>query len=241
MSIRPVKDSQETAVTHEGADITLESVEYTDSPHDFYLGSITSGENPVLYKEGFRGSPVLFDAPITTQPSLPQTYQLDQRVLSWTTTFDIVSGGANYGNISAKLISLTPTFTYQNSQGQKVATGSARFIAIGSTIDIYDAQGALLGTVKEKIFQSWGISSQYEIKDAQGNVIAISDKFQLGATSFTIRDNSGKNVATIERPWINLTGDTWTVKTGSSTAVDPRIVAMIAPFKTFSDQQRSSE
>src|SRR5690606_16654311 len=120
--------------------------------------------------------------------SLTNSFYLDEHVTSLTTKLSVLSddGSTGYGSVTKDIVALTTAFTYTDGSGEIAATASQRMLSWGVKIDVYDASGTLLGTIQERIleslFKTW---TTYEILDAQGRVIAVSKKLQLGTTRFT--------------------------------------------------------
>ena len=127
-------------------------------------------------------------------------------------------------------------FRYKDKTGALVATAKAEFSPFQVIIDVFDARGQKIGTIREQIFSSlFGVVNKYIIFDASNNKIAETDKFQFVATKFTITDNKRQLVATISRPAFQLMTDKWTVSVHNSDVVDSRILVVIAAFKTAED------
>lgn len=169
---------------------------------------------------------------------LPASFEVDERVIAFTTTFDIVSGGKNYGTVSEHLISWGRTFTYTDGTGVQIATAKARVFSWGTHIDVYDASGRLIGSIKEEILNSlFKVHTVYSILDASGNVVARSEKVEFFSTNIAMRAG-GREIATLHRPVFNLAGDTWYVSVNDPSVVDMRVIIMIGAYKTAVDNER---
>lgn len=180
----------------------------------------------------------LFGGGPTNQAShsqLPNSFYLDEHVVTWTTKLSVVSndGDTGYGTVTKHALAIGTKFTYTDGEGKVAATAKKQLISWGTKIDIYDEHGNLLGTLKEKVFESllktW---TTYQIVDANDNIIAESEKVQFGATKFTLKTPGGVEVVKLYRPWINVTGDNWYVDIKNQNVVDKRILIMIAAFKS---------
>lgn len=186
------------------------------------------------------GRPIQAEVDTSNVPQLPSSFRVHEKVLTlFATQFTIDNGGKKYGTIDKKVFSLTTAFTYKDGAGKTQSIAKARFFSLGSTVDITDANGKVIGTIQEKIFKSlFKVSTEYAILDANGREVATSDKLDLFATKFTLKDKSGKTVVEMKRPMINWLSDNWDVKVYDAKAIDPRILIMIPAFKTAADNSR---
>ena len=166
-------------------------------------------------------------------PSIPNQFTLNERIISFTTTFDLQDDDGTFGKIEEKFLKLTRSFNYTDSSGYKVAEAREKPFSWGVQVDVFDCQGQKIGTIKENILKSlFKASTTYTIENVIGNVVAVSNKVDIVATSFTLTDPSGKKIATLKRPMINLFGDNWNVKVYNHDILDPRILVMIGAYKT---------
>ena len=85
------------------------------------------------------------------------------------------------------------------------------------------------------------IHTTYSILDASDREIAVSEKVDWISTSVTLSKPNGGVIATLKRPWLNILADSWTVKVADKSAVDPRLIVMIAAYKTSVDNDRRAE
>jgi uncharacterized protein YxjI len=174
--------------------------------------------------------------------SLPNHFSMEERLFfKWGNTLDVTKNGVNYGTVSKNPISLTTTFNYDDNTGARAATASVAFLSWGTQIDVSDAGGRRIGTIKEEVlyslFKTW---TTYIILDANGNQVAISEKTDFFATTFNLTGNDGHAIATIHRPAFNWFGDNWDVTIQDNSTVDPRLVLMIPAFKTSADNAKKS-
>jgi uncharacterized protein YxjI len=175
--------------------------------------------------------------------SLPNHYSMKERVfLKWGDTLDVTENGVNYGTVSKQLIAFTSTFNYDDNTGARSATASVAVLSWGTQIDVNDAQGRRIGTIKEEVFNSFlKVLTTYKILDANGNQVATSQKTDFFSTTFNLTDNAGRSIATVHRPGFNWFGDNWDVNIQDDSNVDPRLVLMIPAFKTSADNAKKSE
>jgi uncharacterized protein YxjI len=189
-----------------------------------------AGEVPALPASAVSG-PAAF--------SVPAEFTIKERVISLTDTFDLKAGDKVFGRITEKLISLTKSFTLATPDGACVAKARSRILSWGTHIDVTDCSGAKIGAIKEEVFKSLlKVHTTYAILDAADRPAAVSTKVDWIATSVTLTKPGGGAVATLDRRWLNILSDSWTVRTHDAAAVDPRLIVMIAAYKTSVDNDR---
>lgn len=115
--------------------------------------------------------------------------------------------------------------------------------ALRSTIVIEDAEGKVIGTLREKWWSAAGSAAQwfllgaiyysnYEILDPNGNVIAESEKRPMYPSLVIKKDGEYLNEGS--RPAWNFSfmGEKWELKTNKPNVVDRRIWAFVAAYRT---------
>ncbi|MDP4008558.1 MAG: hypothetical protein Q8P68_05200 [Candidatus Peregrinibacteria bacterium] len=170
-------------------------------------------------------------------------YIVDEHVISLTTTFSVTKDGAEAGEIVKKIISLTPTYTYSNKDGDCLAVARRALISIGNEVDVKDCSGKELAVIHENIIKTLfgaGIKTSYRINGPDGTEIGSSVGTKFMATSFDITDANGTAAMHAKRPMINFTGDTWRI-TIEDTAIDTRALILLVAFKTDADNERKKE
>ena len=160
---------------------------------------------------------------------LPNKFTITEDVISIGTDFTINDDIV----IHQKLFNLTSTFKLYIDEELYTEARQA-MISIGSSINIYDNKGIKIGTIQERIFNSWGVYSKYEILDKNGKLIASSEKRQLMVTSFTLKDTKGNTICKISRPAINIFSDEWSVDIYDK-SFDKRLLVFIPCYKTHRD------
>jgi uncharacterized protein YxjI len=137
-----------------------------------------------------------------TPRQLPSQFTVKERAFfKWGDTFDVASDGVTYGTVTQKLFNWTKTFQFDDNTGHESAIAHVQPFSWGVQIDINDAEGHRIGSIKEEIFSSlFSAWTTYRILDASGAQIATSEKSQFFSTSFDIKANDGHTVATIHRP-----------------------------------------
>jgi uncharacterized protein YxjI len=175
-------------------------------------------------------------------PVLPDELTIHERVVALTDTFDLKAGGAKFGTITEKFFSLAKAFTYVDAQDNCVAKARARLLSWGTYIEVTDCSDRPIGAIKENVlksfFKTW---TTYSILDGQGKEIAVSEKVEWISTDLAIHRPDGRAIAELHRPWLNILSDNWTAKIHDRTAVDSRVIVMVAAYKTSVDNDRREE
>lgn len=168
--------------------------------------------------------------------------ELKERIFfKWKNSLDVTVAHKDEGKVAESAIQMSRTFTWTDESGKTVATASVAIISIGTDIYVYDGAGNRVGSIEERLFSRWGRTwSGYDINDARGNKIASSDKTEFMGTTITLTAPDGTKLATLNRPWVNVMGDSWGIKVLKPGAVDNRILVMIAAFKTAADRDKES-
>lgn len=174
-------------------------------------------------------------------PKLPAKFKVRERVISWTTTFDIKDDHKTYGVVTEKFFSLTRSFTYNDDKGACVARARQRILSWGSHVDVTDCADKAIGSIKEEVFKSlWKVHTTYAILDAAGKEVAKSTKVDWIGTEVTLTAG-GRQIAKLKRPWLQWLSDTWEVEVNDAKAADSRLIVMIAAYKTSVDNARRRE
>jgi uncharacterized protein YxjI len=175
-------------------------------------------------------------------PPLPARFTIRERFFSLTDAFDLKSGDQKLGTLTEKFFSLTKSFRYTDSSGRCAAKARARFFSWGTRIDVADCQGHKIGSIKENVLKSLlKVYTVYSILDAHGREIAKSRKTEWISTDVVLRRENGGLIAKLHRPWLNLLADKWTVSVQDPSALDSRLIVMIAAYKTSVDNDRRRE
>ena len=181
-------------------------------------------------------------AQVSAAPDLPDTFDVVEKIISLTNSFTIKKDGKKLGDITEKIFSWTRTFDYKDAGGTLVAKAHEKFFSWGVQIIVEDAAGNKIGEIKENILKSFfKVVTEYSILDASGREVLKSKKTDWISTDFELFDPSGKLVATMHRPWLNVFSDHWSVEVKDKKAVDSRVMVMIAAYKTAVDNDRRAE
>ncbi|MDD5456005.1 MAG: hypothetical protein PHV30_03115 [Candidatus Margulisbacteria bacterium] len=172
---------------------------------------------------------------------IPSKFNVCEKRLTLTTSFSVSSDAGEHGSVRAKFFNLSTQFEFKDKSDNLVATGKKALVSWGTRIDVYDSQNNKIGTIREEVLKSlFKRYTSYKILDSNGNEIAKSKKLDFGATGITLYNPSGKEIATIDRPWINIFRDNWNIDIKDRSAVDMRILVLIGAYKTYSDNAKSS-
>lgn len=168
---------------------------------------------------------------------LPNKFEIDEVMVSIGTDMNINVGGNTIGKIEERTLEFTTTFEYFDNTDRKIAKGEERAFSWGTTIDIFDESDRKIGTLEEQLFESvFSIETIYDIKDANGRLIAKSKKIDLFSTNVEIFSTKGNLVCTMTRPSINVFSDSWYVEILGD--IDKRLIIFIPAYKTSADNKR---
>ncbi len=150
--------------------------------------------------------------------------------------------GKGFGKIIQKKWKVAETFELYNAQDKLVATARKRLLSLGSTIDIKDCNGVMIGTVQENIWKSFfGVfSTQYTILNGRTQ-LGSSQKAEFFSTKFTITNASKQESFKMYRRSQSWVSDVWEVTVTNANLIDYRLIAMIPAFKTSADNLRRTE
>lgn len=150
---------------------------------------------------------VLFSAKACAM-NLPTEFTMTERWLSWTTTFDIESRQQKFGTVNRKLLSWTPQYHLKDLDDRLLAIGKMRFWNLLAFFDVFEADGAPLGTVEQRLtwfFPTFDIVSPQGLKLARASLNFWGTKYTL--TSIVDEEHV---LATMTRPFFRLKNN-WTV------------------------------
>ncbi len=173
--------------------------------------------------------------------NFPAKSVIKEKFFSIGNDFEIYAEGEKdyRGKIVQRILNLTTTFELLDEKGELVAKARSKFWALGSTIEVTDAEGKKIGTIKENVLKSlFKVTTSYRVLDAQDKEIGISKKLDLLSTDIVVYDLAGKQLFQTKRPWLNLLTDKWTTTLDSKSTIDPRILVFIPAYKTAVDNYR---
>ena len=181
-------------------------------------------------------------APLARALELPSEFTIREEFFSLTTSLDIKADDKSFGTVSQKILSLTRAFRYTDATGVCIAEARSRILSWGSHVDVTDCSGAKIGGIKEQVIKSlFKVHTTYSILDAADREVAVSTKVEWISTFLELTKPTGEQIATLQRPWLSIPTDRWTVKITDKAAVDPRLIVMIAAYKTSVDNARRKD
>lgn len=176
-------------------------------------------------------------------PTIQKSSQLNvnQRLLSFGTDFDIRSSGAPAGKVVQKVLNVGRTFELRNEKNELVAAAHQRVISLGVKIDVRDCNNQPIGSLQENILKSLlKVQTVYSIFNGQNQLVGQSVKLDWFGTDIRFYDSSGRLAATLSRPYWRLLVDKWTLSLGSA-ALDQRVLLFAAAYKTTVDRERRDD
>lgn len=172
----------------------------------------------------------------------PAKFKAQEELISIGTDVLLSEGKVRIGEIEERTLRFTPTFELFNVEGLKIASAHKKFFSWGTTIEVRDCEGNIIGSVKENIFKSFfNFFTSYDILDPAGKTIAVTKKFEFFAPEFIVADLNNEPVMILKRRMFNILIDTWNVEILKKDVVDPRIMTMIPAFKTSADNKKREE
>lgn len=148
------------------------------------------------------------------------------------------------------------TLTLKDNAGNVIAEAKPRIIDtknIGNNfrtlIDIYDAEGTRVGTIRQtweskggSILQNMAIGgsiwTRYEVLDPNDNVVATSAKTEFFGTKLDVTGDTGHQARFERNFWQSMLHDVWNYSTDSNAQVDRRVLVFMAAYKTMADIQK---
>ncbi len=173
---------------------------------------------------------------------LPSEFYITERFLSFASTFDISTDTETFATARGQFFSLTPSFDLEDANQKLIACSQARLFAWGTTIDVADPEGNLIGVIEEEIFRifPW---AEYKIFNKDHELIAIA-KMDFWGTEFQLvhPDQPEEIYASVFRPFIRIIRDPWTVQIQNreifeEALIDPRLLIMLAVYQTDKDNR----
>jgi hypothetical protein len=173
---------------------------------------------------------------------LPNEFQITERFLSLTSTFDVSTDVLTFATATKRFFSLTTCFDLIDGNNVPQASANSRFFSWGTVADVTDSKGDKIGWIEEEIFRliPW---SEYRVFNAFNQIVAVA-RMNFWGTDFELYPpNDPSHIyATINRPFIRCFRDNWTVKILDESAfetgaIDPRLLVMLAIYQTDKDNR----
>ncbi len=181
-------------------------------------------------------------AEVTSSISFPSNFLMQEEWASIGTDFYLKDGDKKFAVVDQEVLNLTTTFEIRDDQERVAAKCSQSAFSWGVRIDVKDGYGNSIGSIEEKLFESFfKTMTSYEIKDQNGTLLATSDKLDFAGTTFTIKNPSGGIIATFDRSYFDIGGASWSCKftdPGKTADQLKMICSLIPAYKTVADKKR---
>lgn len=173
---------------------------------------------------------------------LPDEFQVVERFLSLTATFDVSTEVEPFAVARKRFFSLTTCFDLEDTNQLPLATATSRFFAWGTVADVVDPSGNKIGWIEEEIFRilPW---SEYKVFNSVNQLVAIA-RMNFWGTEFELYhpDNATDIYAVISRPFFRVCRDYWTVQIKNyqifeQGIIDPRLLVVLAIYQTDKDNR----
>lgn len=185
------------------------------------------------------------------EPTMPPHFLVAQQVQSSVWRFKITnpSETITYGVVEEDLFAYDTTLTWVH-KNKKVAAGVQASITMGNEIVIRDCQRKVLATIEEKTFTGYATKvTKYRVLNAKREEVAISARVEWSILPHIIikSPHETRTLASLKRPLVSW-GEQWHISRnlGNATysskdmlAEDPRVLTMLAVFKTASHASKS--
>lgn len=157
--------------------------------------------------------PAPVQAPVT---KFPTEFNVKERWVSLTLTFDIESIDAKLGTVHRKFFSWTPEYHLKDPYENFQAKAKMRFWSWMTIFDVEDGQGKPLGSVE----QGWSwFRPSFTIVSPNHQKLAKAS-LNFWGTTYTIADvTTDQPIATLTRPFFQFKNN-WTVKIVDPAAID---------------------
>ena len=169
-------------------------------------------------------------------PPKPEAFPNELALVSRAGGFELRSGQRSVGQVDAKGDASSREFSFSDSSGRCAAKSQARPQEWGSQMDALDCDGKSVGIVQEHVYDYFVRTyAVYTVLDARGHELGSSAKVHWRSEDVTIRSASGSPLLELRRP---SDAGAWTVKVLERGAVDPRLAALAAVYKTYAEGDR---
>ena len=175
-----------------------------------------------------------------THIDIPNSFKLDQKLITIGMDMNIISNGNNIGIIEERTISIGKKFEYYDNLKKLVTSAHQKVFSLYTQIEIFDENKKLIGTVEQEVIESFfSIYSIYSIKNADGVIIAKSKKLDFFTTNVDIYDTNNKLLVKMHKRFITMFGDTWDVNILGN--IDKRLIIFIPAFISSSQAEKEKD
>lgn len=165
----------------------------------------------------------------------PVQYKVTRNDYTFSTVFEIATNKGLIGSVVKGALHVRTHYDLYNRSGQYTGQGICRMFCLGmiyewgTEIDIYDADGSLVGVIDGQVVSTE--PAKFSIYDKDYNRVAIA-YLDLNCSAFSISDpnNSAHLLARLSRNFIQGTIDHWDVLVYEPEAMDPRIIQIFSAF-----------
>jgi len=169
----------------------------------------------------------------STKQEIPNKFEVDEKLLNIGHDFYITNSDKdNFGKIEQRFFSFGKKFEYFDSTGKLDAVAQEEAMSFKNIVDVKDANGNLIGTIKEEILESLGSimdgQNVYSILDEKGNVLGKSKSDMIIKNNIEIYDNDDNLIAKFHTPVFSL-GARWKCELKDNN-IDKRLLIFIPAY-----------
>jgi len=139
--------------------------------------------------------------PVANSPFTGKEYIIEQKIAAMRETFGVKDrNNTLLAYVKKKLVSWGPQFDFETVGGARFGEMRGKVLTVRPTFEIYDDQG-LVAVVKKKVLKL--LRSEWWLENATGREIARI-KGNITAHEFSIQSPSGVPVAVIHKKWVSV-------------------------------------
>lgn len=172
--------------------------------------------------------------------TLPPQFDLIQKWLSLTLSFDIEADGEKIGVVHRRLLSLRTEYDLYNVENELQATAKIRWLSLLTTFDVTDPADQPLGRVEQNLTLFF---PTFEIFSADNRLLAVAE-MNFWGTKYIIKEPvTNLPMACLSRPFIRLK-DTWKVEITNPLLflqknINPMLFVTVMALQTDRDSWKS--
>ena len=164
---------------------------------------------------------------------MPDEFDITQRWVSFTSTYDIETETQKMGTLYRKFFSFLLTYEFLDPYNNKLATAQSRFFSLTATFDIYDNDNRFLGMAEEKLFSFF---PTFDIYGSDAITKLAKAKLNFWGTNFSIYDPvTNEEMASLHRSFFRLKNN-WTFSVINrplltSKNINPKVLLTVIAFQ----------
>lgn len=172
---------------------------------------------------------------------LPKHYTVSQQVFANGLVFEIRTGERKLGRVRGKAAGREREFAYDDGDDKCVARARTRSRKDETRVEVRDCDGRAIGVLRERVDRSRPARPRtlYSFLDPSDKELAVSEKGHWGGGPMLVKDSTGTPACQIYHPRLAI-GESVEVEVESA-ALDPRMIAVAAVYKTHVDGVRRRE